>query len=394
MAWTVNRLARRVHFRLAMPKPTRCITLSFALLASVLAAGCLDEDERFSTIDRNARGCASDDELQCEISFGTWDSESCTCSYLRAEEGARTPPPLPDHCTTSPTPQTPPPDLGDLTEWDDGCPDNSYLDPFTHQCEVEPDFMCDPLTQNCPGVGPDMGCYVSVFSGASECRSAVDAPFADEPGLEGDECSTLNACAPGLACDGGRCARYCSLSGCGPTCGANLTCLPIDFPPDLAQADYDDVGLCADCNDPLVGINAAVSCGAACDVLDQDCSQSPGDELATACYLSLSTGHASCAAESPDGVSGIQGEPCSYANSCAEGYGCAQLDDPVQTTGTVCALLCDASDSGGPGCADGPGDQLTCVAINGGYYGDATNVAPDLGMCVDCTVWADVPGCQ
>ena len=32
--------------------------------------------------------------------------------------------------------------------------------------------------------------------------------------------------------------------------------------------------------------------------------------------------------------------------------------------------------------------------LNGDFYGDATNVAMNIGLCVDCTVWGVVLGCE
>ena len=76
-----------------------------------------------------------------------------------------------------------------------------------------------------------------------------------------------------------------------------------------------------------------------------------------------------------------QGVACIYINGCASGYSCALADPPVNPTGTVCAFICDASQSGGPTCADGPGPAYTCVQINQ-FYDDYWGLPDAYGMCV------------
>ena len=186
--------------------------------------------------------------------------------------------------------------------------------------------------------------------------------------------SGFDDCMGGDLCVGDECKRMCSQWP--DSCDESYACVPL---PDV----YDLLD--------LLGV-----CEPVCDVLAQDCAQAPEDEHGTGCYLRLQAGTAVCRparAELDGGVPGLQGDACTYLDTCAVGYACTQLDDPVPS-GNVCAFFCDADDNGGPTCADGPGDPLTCVAINGGFYGDATSVPMNIGFCVDCVVWADVPGCQ
>jgi hypothetical protein len=189
------------------------------------------------------------------------------------------------------------------------------------------------------------------------------------PGLE-----SYDDCVAGNLCVAGTCGRVCTRAP--DSCDDGFACTPLDGYFEGTQ----NVGTCA----------------STCDPLAQDCAQDPSDPHGTGCYLEPLTGYATCAAATPEppaSMPGTQGETCMTANGCALGYGCLLLDAPVNPVGNVCAFLCDADAGGGPTCADGPGDTYTCVAING-FYDDTTNVAANIGMCVDCTVWTDAPGCQ
>lgn len=184
-------------------------------------------------------------------------------------------------------------------------------------------------------------------------------------------------CAAGNLCTGGTCLEICTQAP--DSCPQGEACVPY-----------------ADTFDDLDGVGM---CNPTCDVLAQDCPQDPGDPFGTGCYVSLLTGGATCAPALPeeqDGMPGTQGIACMYLNTCAVGYGCTQLNDPVMTTGNVCAYFCDVSNSGGPTCTiqTSGSEASTCVAINGGFYGDATEVDMNIGFCVNCEVWADVPGCM
>lgn len=175
-------------------------------------------------------------------------------------------------------------------------------------------------------------------------------------------------CAPQLICLEGMCKRICTQAP--DSCPDDFVCRPFD-----------------NLFDGLEGVGA---CEVTCSVLEQDCVD--GD----ACYLSLLTGAEYCAPPmSEDGVSppGRQGDECTSLNTCAEGFGCTLLDHPDMTTGNVCAAFCDASTSAGQLCPSLGGPPLTCVQITM-FYGDASSVPDEVGFCVDCELWSDVPGCQ
>ncbi|MGB8223745.1 MAG: hypothetical protein WCF10_14255, partial [Polyangiales bacterium] len=128
-------------------------------------------------------------------------------------------------------------------------------------------------------------------------------------------------------------------------------------------------------------------CGFVCDPLAQNCP-----DAAKACYLNPSGGAAQCANPFLGQGSGQQGDPCTYVNGCAKGYGCALNDDPVNATGVTCAFYCDSTGTSGPACSDGPGASFTCAELNT-FYGDA-NAPAGVGICIDCTVWTAAAACQ
>lgn len=248
----------------------------------------------------------------------------------------------------------------------------------------EPDALgapcdCNPVVgQSCCGDGAK--CAPAHQGGQLDpltaCVAAGGVPTggactvsASVPGDAYDDCAVGNACVDGA------CREICSLAP--DTCGADEACVRVSG---LFEG-FENVGTCVP----------------TCDVVDQDCEQHPDHAFGTGCFLSLSTGEGQCLAsvpEQPNPMPGIQGDDCQYLNTCAVGYGCTQLNDPQTPTGNVCAYFCDADNAGGPTCSDGPGGMYTCVAINGGFYGDATEVPERVGFCVDCTVWSTVPGCQ
>jgi hypothetical protein len=114
-----------------------------------------------------------------------------------------------------------------------------------------------------------------------------------------------------------------------------------------------------------------------CDPLQQDCTGDDG------CYVNLETGEQLCASV---GMNGVQDEPCQFINGCDVGYGC-NLIASQNTTDRVCAFFCDP-DGGSPSCGDGPGPAYDCRRISE-FYGDAPNVSPTLGMCVDPLVFPE-----
>lgn len=106
--------------------------------------------------------------------------------------------------------------------------------------------LCDPLTQDCPGLG---ACYVGDNNYICYGPDPVDTD-----GLEGAECNFLNACAKGLNCneastvDGcmtdqyGCCNPFCALDEANP-CTAPEVCTAVYG--EMQPPGYENVGLCA-----------------------------------------------------------------------------------------------------------------------------------------------------
>jgi hypothetical protein len=180
-------------------------------------------------------------------------------------------------------------------------------------------------------------------------------------------------CVAGNLCLGGACVEICGQAPDTCPMGESCTAYANTF------QDVADVGLC----------------NPECDVLTQDCTQDPNDPFGTGCYLSVASGNSVCAPaynELPNPAPGVQGEDCMFLNTCAVGYSCSLVNDPINATGNVCAKFCDSMMSGGPICDD-TGSATTCTQINM-FYGDADQVPDEVGFCIDCAVWTDVPACM
>jgi hypothetical protein len=106
--------------------------------------------------------------------------------------------------------------------------------------------LCDPLTQDCPGLG---ACYVGDNNYICYGPDPVD-----NDGLVGDECNFLNACAKGLNCNEastvngcvtdqyGCCNPFCSLDEADP-CTAPEVCTAVYG--EMQPPGYENVGVCA-----------------------------------------------------------------------------------------------------------------------------------------------------
>lgn len=236
--------------------------------------------------------------------------------------------------------------------------------------------MCNPIAQT--GCQPGEKCSQLVESDAPFLAVTTCVPDGNVP--NGGMCTEgtpgpntgYDDCVAGNLCTGGECLEICGQLP--DSCPAGESCVPFANTFD----DLDNVGLC----------------NPECDVLAQDCTQDPNDTFGTGCYISLQTGNATCAPALPEMVNGMPGtqqDACMYLNTCAVGYGCTLLDDPVPSN-NVCAKFCDPMNSGGPICDD-TGSATTCAQINM-FYNDADQVPDEVGFCVDCTVWTDVPPCM
>jgi hypothetical protein len=265
-----------------------------------------------------------------------------------------------------------------------GCGEESATGPDAGSVGDESDAL-GPLCDCNPVVGQ------SCCADGEKCAPGHQDPNLDPPSMcvsdgnvpTGGVCTVspvvvgeaYDDCVVGNVCVDGACREICSQA------------------PDSCDADK----VCVRVSGLFEGFDGTGTCVPTCDVIDQDCEQSPEHAFGTGCYLSLTTGEGQCLQSVPEQANplpGLQGDDCQYLNTCTVGYGCTLLNQPQAPTGNVCAYFCDAENGGGPTCADGPGPLLTCVAINGGFYSDATEVPTEVGFCVDCTVWSDVPGCQ
>lgn len=185
---------------------------------------------------------------------------------------------------------------------------------------------CDILFQDCV---IDEGCYLK--NDGVGCEPAGSAK-------EGDPCTFLNSCEPGMACvnlpGGSACALLCATDddlhdkACKTICTDTFGTL----------TDVEGVGFCKE-KVPIVP----------CDILKQDCPEGQG------CYLSM------------DGVTcntttkGLAvNEDCKFANECAPGLVC--IND-------ICSKVCDTSVP--PDC---PVGKPVCNPIA---------EAPGAGVCVE-----------
>lgn len=227
---------------------------------------------------------------------------------------------------------------------------------------------CDPVAQTGCGVGDKCGQVLLVDDPLQlETRCVPDGTVpkggACVFGPAGDQ--GFDDCTGGLNCLGGECVEICS--SVPDSCPSTETCILYAD----QFADREGVGFCQ----------------FACDPLEQNCP-----DAAEACFLGLTDGAGICAAPFLDGGTGQQGEDCQYLNGCDKGYGCLLTNDPVTPTGFDCAFFCDSTGGSGPACSDGPGATFTCAELRT-FYSDSDAPA-GLGICVDCTVWADNPVCQ
>jgi len=228
---------------------------------------------------------------------------------------------------------------------------------FTGDMNPGASRVCNPVDQT--GCGPCEKCAlvrdeVNADQWHAYCRPKGLTPRGEA--CAADPVTGLDDCAAGLTCTGGVCAEICTTAP--DSCPGGEACNAIS-----GIVDLPDVGYCRPPCDPLAA--------------SPDCPDSE------ACYVVLGSGATTCA---PPASEATQGVACNYINACAAGYGCVLNNDPVAPTGLDCAFICDASASGGPTCADGPGPAFTCVPINR-FYSNATDLPDALGMCVDPVEW-------
>lgn len=185
----------------------------------------------------------------------------------------------------------------------------------------------------------------------------------------------IDDCKAGALCVGNICLSICTVTP--DNCSQNDTCL--HYPPIF--------------DDPNGGL-----CEPGCDIFAQDCTN--GDT----CYLLLNAdftkvcqptvpepdqAHNGCV-EVENTRPQLQGECCSYINTCDTGYGCIQ-PNPVDD-GLVCARYCDPTGTvGGDDCSSVLGADYYCLSIRD-FYTDAEDLADFYGFCLNQNDWGP-PGC-
>jgi hypothetical protein len=234
-----------------------------------------------------------------------------------------------------------------------------------------PPQACNPVAQTGCDAGEKCAHLVesdSPLLSRTTCVPNGNVPLGGQCAVGAPGPSTgYDDCAAGGHCSGSVCTEICTQAP--DSCPQEASCVPFSG----LFSDLDGLGLCQ----------------AQCDVMAQNCCDGDG------CYVSLSSGESSCAPAVPEtmgGMPGRQGDACMFLNTCDVGFGCTLIDDPVNTTGNVCAKFCDPAMAGGPTCDD-TGTATTCTQINT-FYADADNVPDEVGFCIDCAVWTDVPACQ
>ncbi len=180
-----------------------------------------------------------------------------------------------------------------------------------------------------------------------------------------DSLTGYDDCLAGLFCLEGQCAEICSRSP--------------DSCPESQLCAYQGV----------LGSATFGTCEPYCDVLNQDCEGGDGCYFvsnfnATQCLLPTAEDFGSDCAELT-GSPGVQGDCCSYINSCAVGLGC--IGRSADLSGQVCAAFCDPTDTiGSSDCTSTAGAGHYCVSLNR-FYSDLNHVEDHVGLCIDEAIW-------
>lgn len=226
----------------------------------------------------------------------------------------------------------------------DGIGDECDEDNLNRACNAVAQTGCNP-GEKCALVEDDMDPDMNVAYCRPDGSVVADgACTIDQDGLDD--------CIGGLWCLDGTCQEICSDEP--DTCPGGFRCNTYGNLPT-------GVGICGvDCN-PVV--------------------DPTGCPMGEACYIVAANAETECyIVDTP----GTQGDACQYINSCDSGYSCILVDSPGGT-GLDCAFICDASESGGPTCAEGSEPSFTCVQINQFYSN--TELPDAYGMCIDPVEW-------
>lgn len=200
---------------------------------------------------------------------------------------------------------------------------------------------CDPFADPVEECGADQECDPSTLT----CVGAVGTGLVDE------SCSGEGDCAPGLACDDGRCRALCDLDaldlepGDPGTCDDGRTCAS------AVEAGGDLPGVCLE----------------TCSLVDQDCSL-PGD----GCNRVAGAGFAVAAACTSNPGFALVGEACTTDGDCTPGFLCTP--ESVHSLGCdnaasdCCATICDLT-------------LLPCFGLESICYTLGIADQPESGFC-------------
>lgn len=197
--------------------------------------------------------------------------------------------------------------------------------------DASPDAAADAGPLDCPGIcDPRIGSC----GAARACVLVDDEPTCLPTGgtnAEGETCTEVDQCAPGLGCFqnamGATCQPICCPDG-PDTCAEGMACLGSGVLVDGTET------LWARCTPPEP-----------CDVLDYVDSCAPGE----GCYIVTPEADTECRGA---GVAEA-GQPCAEQNDCVAGLFCAGLTEPT------CVRICGLGAEGRPVCPLSEGD---CVA--------------------------------
>jgi len=211
---------------------------------------------------------------------------------------------------------------------DAGLPDADPEAPDARPVDAGGLVPCDPLTQI--GCGSHQKCSIvpsDIYGEPDEigCVPGGGALTEFEPCTPATHV-TPDDCEPGLACVGSvapRCLPFCADTPF-DTCDAGQACA---LGKDLDGDWVVDVSFCAE----------------TCDLFAHDC----GDP-SFACYPTQDA--PICLVEGAGDTPALEGEPCPYANSCAEGLGCFRIG---VSPDWYCFAICDPYGTGGPTCGMG-----------------------------------------
>jgi hypothetical protein len=227
------------------------------------------------------------------------------------------------------------------------------------ECNLLNDTVCQPTEK----------CTYNTYDDRSFC--APDGTVDPGGTCNIDETTGIDDCKAGALCVGLICMSICTVT-------------PNSCP---------QYGICIHDSRIFDDANAGL-CEPECSIFGQNCTNSE------TCYLlfHLPGYPTACFAPMPepdqqnDGCVEVentrpqlQGECCSFINTCDTGYGCIQLNPLAD--GLVCARFCDPTGTiGDNDCASVLGSEYYCLSIND-FYSDVDDLDDFYGFCMDENDW-------